>query len=142
MFDFSLGNQERCAGSSYLWLGVPALSVASLERALKFFEHEAPATGKVPSYAHTIVTRLDLTLAHLHNGDLDGALEVVRPVIGLPPDLRLAGVVRRTHALSRVLAAPALRSTPRAQEFAEQMEDFNVHNAARQLTNSKREEVS
>ncbi|MEV6987271.1 hypothetical protein AB0M95_39265 [Sphaerisporangium sp. NPDC051017] len=134
MFVFSPGNQERCAGSSYLWLGIPAASVTSLERALVYFQSEVPAMGNEPSYAHTIVTRLDLALAHLRNGDLDGALEVVRPVIGLPPDLRLAGVVRRTHVLGRLLATPALRSTPLAQQLAEQMEDFAVHNAARQLT--------
>ncbi|MFG1878018.1 helix-turn-helix domain-containing protein [Sphaerisporangium sp. NPDC049003] len=135
MLAFSPGNQERCAGSAYLWLNLPE-SKESLERALTLFAQETPPETGVPSYAHTTVTRLDLTMAHLRSGDLDGALELVQPVLGLPPEMRLAGVVRRTHVLQRLLAAPALGSRSAAQELAAQIGDFTEHNAARRLTSS------
>ncbi|MFC5107531.1 hypothetical protein [Kibdelosporangium philippinense] len=71
---------------------------------------EADALPEEPSYAHTAVTRLDLTLAHLQQGDFDGAREALSPVLELPPSRRLAGVVLlvpKDHIRSSTVAATA-----------------------------------
>jgi tetratricopeptide (TPR) repeat protein len=108
MFAFPVANQERCAGNAYLWLHQHDDSIRSLEHALAAFE--ADALPDEPSYAHTAVTRLDLTLAHLQHGDFDGARESLGPVLELPPLRRLAGVVRRTARLQRLLAGHSFQT--------------------------------
>jgi hypothetical protein len=131
MFAFPIANQERCAGNAYLWLRLHDESVQSLERALAAFE--ADALPEEPSYAHTAVTRLDLTLAHLQHGNFDGARESLGPVLELPPSRRLAGVVRRTERLQRLLAGHAFRTVGAARALSEQLEGFSAGASLRQL---------
>jgi hypothetical protein len=123
--------EERCAGNAYLWLRQPDESRQSLEQALAHFE--ADAHPDEPSYAHTAVTRLDLTLAHLHGGDFDGAREVLSPVLELPASMRLAGIVRRTDRLQRLLAGHAFRKVTAAQRLSKTVEQFSAGAALRQL---------
>jgi tetratricopeptide (TPR) repeat protein/transcriptional regulator with XRE-family HTH domain len=131
MFAFPVANQERCAGNAFLWLRRHDESIQSLERALAAFE--ADALPEEPSYAHTAVTRLDLTLAHLQQGDFDGAREALSPVLELPPSRRLAGVVRRTERLQRLLTSHTFRTTTAAGSLSERIEEFSAGASLRQL---------
>jgi tetratricopeptide (TPR) repeat protein len=131
MFAFPIANQERCTGSAYLWMRHPDEGRRSLEQALNHFE--ADAHPNEPSYAHTAVTRLDLTLAHLHSGDLDGAREAIGPVLDLRPALRLAGVLRRIEPVQRLLAGRTFRTVSAARSLSETIEDFSSGAALRHL---------
>ncbi|SMD14622.1 hypothetical protein [Kibdelosporangium aridum] len=131
MFAFPVANQERCAGNAYLWLQQHEDSIRSLERALAAFEEDAHP--EEPSYAHTAVTRLDLTMAHLRLGDFEGARESLAPVLDLPPAKRLAGVVRRSERLQRLLAGHAFKTVSGARGLSETIETFSAGASLKQL---------
>ncbi len=133
IFGFPAANQVRCAGCAYLWLGETEAAVHALEHALQLYEADEASTG---SYAHSAVTRVDLAISLLHLGRLDHAVEVVRPVLTLPPERRLAGVIRRFEVLRPLLLSGPFRDSPAARELDEQLEAFSAAGAARQLPNA------
>lgn len=131
IFAFPEANQIRCAGSALLWLGDPdSLEAAGthLERSLRLFE----AGTLQQSYAHIAVTRVDLAIVHLKRGRLDAAANTLRPVLALPADHRLNGVVRRCGELRRLLTAPRYKNLPLAQELLQAIEEFRRSNVIRQ----------
>jgi hypothetical protein len=72
------------------------------------------------------VTRADLASAHLHTGDVEAAAEILAPLLALPPHRRLAGTARRTTDLRTQLTRPEYRTSPRARDLAEQIEQFRA----------------
>jgi hypothetical protein len=116
IFAFPIANQVRCAGNAHMWLSDPrSIETArhELEEALRLFEAGIPHQ----SYAHIAVTRVDLTIVDLRLGQLDTAAATMQPVLELPTDRRLAGVVRRSGELRRQLAnsgKPSRASAPPA----------------------------
>ncbi|MFC0112580.1 hypothetical protein [Kibdelosporangium aridum] len=131
MFAFPTANQERCAGNAFLWLRQHDESIHALERALAAFETDA--LPEEPSYAHTAVTRLDLTLAHLQQGTPMVRARHSPPVLELPPLRRLAGVIRRTERLQRLLTSHAFRSVTAAGSLSKEIEEFSAGASLRQL---------
>jgi hypothetical protein len=54
-------------------------------------------------------------------------------VLELPPSLRLAGIVRRTERLQRLLAGHVLQRVTAARRLSETVEEFSAGAALRQL---------
>jgi hypothetical protein len=135
IFAFPIANQVRCAGNAHMWLSDPrSIETArhELEEALRLFEAGIPHQ----SYAHIAVTRVDLTIVDLRLGQLDTAAATMQPVLGLPTDRRLAGVVRRSGELRRQLAAPQYRRASLARELGQAVEGFCASSVTRQLAGS------
>jgi hypothetical protein len=118
-----------------MWLSDPRSTETArheLEEALRLFEAGIPHQ----SYAHIAVTRVDLTIVDLRLGQLDTAAATMQPVLGLPTDRRLAGVVRRSGELRRQLAAPQYRRASLARELGQAVEGFCASSVTRQLAGS------
>jgi hypothetical protein len=69
--------------------------------------------------------RVGAAMAHLTKGSLDGAVEEVRPVLTLSPELRVATVTGYIDNLDRRLSRPPFRNSPTAKELRQQLQAFN-----------------
>ncbi|WP_234330391.1 hypothetical protein [Streptomyces acidiscabies] len=67
----------------------------------------------------------DLALARLYTGDLDGAAEAVKPVLGLPPGQRNAGIIGSVQRVRGVLRDKKLRDAPAARALSEEITAFS-----------------
>ncbi|MFF1796792.1 hypothetical protein ACFVXQ_21685 [Kitasatospora sp. NPDC058263] len=65
--------------------------------------------------------------------ELDGAADVLRPVLSLPREWRGAGLTVRVNAIRAELASPAFRNAQLARELAERIDDFTLVAAPRIL---------
>jgi hypothetical protein len=80
----------------------------------------ADGPGPAPAYGTLAQTRISGALAHIHTGDLDGAAELLAPVLATPRSQRLGPVAARTRAVERAIQArPGLRSAPLAGTMIE-----------------------
>jgi transcriptional regulator with XRE-family HTH domain len=122
IFDFPQANALRCAGSSYLWLGEYADAERFLAQALAAFN--ADSSGG--SYAHVAVTRIDLALAQLGNGDFEAAQDTLGPVLEMSPERRLSGTVRRFEDLRAALRKPRYRRVSAAQSLSERLKTLSA----------------
>jgi hypothetical protein len=66
----------------------------------------------------------DPALARVHLHDLDGVAEALTPVLDLPADQRIGGVVASTRRIHAALLAPTFRGGPLAAELQMQIERF------------------
>jgi tetratricopeptide (TPR) repeat protein len=129
IFAFPIANQVRCAGNAHMWLGNPQKLESArreLQAALDLFEAEAQQ-----SYAHISVARVDLAIVELRLRRLDAAATTMQPVLGLPANRRLEGVVRRSGELRKQLASPHYRHTPLARELGQAVEGFCASSVTR-----------
>jgi len=123
---FTEPNRIRCAGTAVLWLGEHQTARRYLDEALTAYEHNEPDAYAHIAVTHIAVTRADLASAHLHTGDVEAAAEILVPLLALPPHRRLAGTARRTTDLRTQLTRPEYRTSPRARDLAEQIEQFRA----------------
>jgi hypothetical protein len=70
--------------------------------------------------------RVGAAIAHLMNGSLDGAVAEVVPVLGLPPNMRVATVTAYTDKLSRRLEHPQYREATGVSELKEHLAHFKA----------------
>ena len=47
--------------------------------------------------------RADLAISRVHSGEVDGAAEIIAPVLDLPPEQRINGIVHSLNRLHRAL---------------------------------------
>lgn len=66
----------------------------------------------------------DLALVHLQSGALDAAVEVLAPVMVLPPDQRVSTLTTRLARVRDELVTPAFRDSPQARDLGDQIENF------------------
>jgi hypothetical protein len=73
----------------------------------------------------------DRAIAHVHHAlarvrraDLDGARDALRPVIGLPPNQRVYGVLANLRRIQTALVDPPYHGSPTARDTAAEIEAF------------------
>ncbi|MGH8887853.1 MAG: XRE family transcriptional regulator, partial [Egibacteraceae bacterium] len=89
--------------------------------AVDAYEHAEDAEQ---SYADEAVVRADLALARAHRGDLDGSRAALQPVLDLPPDRRLSGIIAITLRVHTALRDPRYHGSPAARQTQEEIEAF------------------
>ncbi|WP_253886258.1 helix-turn-helix domain-containing protein [Actinokineospora diospyrosa] len=112
-------NRQRCLGGAYLMIGEHGNARTHLEQALDGYEQD-----RAFDYAVIAATRLDLASTHLARRDLHAAIEVTKPVLGMPDARRLEGALRRLRDLRATLATDPHRDDPTARAWADQLENF------------------
>lgn len=70
--------------------------------------------------------RVGAGIARLAQGALDGAIEQVRPVFSLAPDLRVSTVTAYMDRLDQQLCQPQLKGSKAAAELRTDIRDFNA----------------
>ncbi|OCC13987.1 hypothetical protein [Streptomyces sp. PTY087I2] len=66
----------------------------------------------------------NLSLVHLHSGDVDGAAEAIRPVLDLSPALRNNGIVVSASRVQEALRYSPARTAVTARELSEEITAF------------------
>lgn len=121
VFTFSEAKQHYYASSSLIWLPDQAESlraVSAATTAISLWE-QSDAVGRSP--VDEALVRIYQATALLHLGELDGSLEVLRPVLALPPERRISWIRKRVRGLADELRATPYNRSPLARAATEEM---------------------
>ncbi|MGH3915672.1 MAG: hypothetical protein ACRDTC_20030 [Pseudonocardiaceae bacterium] len=94
-----------------------------------------PATAR--SYGDESLARLDIAVARVALGDLDGAQEAVIPVLALPAERRIRQLSVGLSRVRSALSAPCFTRAALARSLAAELDDFRAIEAARSLGSSQ-----
>jgi hypothetical protein len=70
--------------------------------------------------------RIGAAIAHLEQGQVDGTAEDIKPVLAMPPDMRIATVTGWLHDLDTELRTGRHASSPLATSLRHQIRDFTA----------------
>lgn len=90
-------------------------------QALELYEH---SRCEDRSYSDEAGTRAELALARVHGGEVDGAHEALVPVLELPPERRIGGIVISTMRVHQALSRRRLTDSPATRHLQEAIESF------------------
>ena len=93
--------------------------------AVTAYEHAADAEV---SFSDLAGSRADLALARVRLGHVEGAYEAMRPILDLPPALRIGGIIPSVQRVSDAVSPPAGRS-PVAETMLTEIEEFTRNRA-------------
>ena len=120
LFNFPLAKQRYYAAGAYVHLdGNNSEAVTEASEALRLFEG-----GDYRSFADEAASRAELALGHLHNGDLDGAKEVMADVLALEPNRRIRGLIVTVERLQPALRDPRFFASPVARDLRQEIEAY------------------
>lgn len=100
LFAFSYAKQLYYAGSSLMWLNdEPALQRAAhdAQEAITLWEHEGEQFRSLDDEA---LAHVYMATARLKLGEIDGAMDAVRPILALPPERQISWIRRRVAELA------------------------------------------
>ncbi|MER7149660.1 hypothetical protein [Streptomyces lydicus] len=120
---FPVPRQLYYAADATAWLSDASEAEQQAEAAVAAYRQADPdewAFGDEAG-AHT-----DLALARIHAGTLDGIDEALRPVLDLPADQRINGIVASVRQVHTALRAPRWLTTPQARTAREEIEAFTA----------------
>jgi tetratricopeptide (TPR) repeat protein len=108
LFAFSRAKQLYYAGSSLMWLhDTPALQRAERDsgEAIAVWQHEGEQFRSLDDEA---LAHVYMATARLKLGEIEGAMDAVRPIIELPPERQTSWIRRRVSELSELLVGSHL----------------------------------
>ncbi|HSV67110.1 MAG TPA: helix-turn-helix domain-containing protein [Mycobacteriales bacterium] len=116
---YPYSNQLRVAATARLWAGEYDRARTELTEALSLLAQE------YDSVAHVAAARADLALAHLQSGELDAAVDVLRPLLDMrPAGNYLAGAARRSVSLVEALRGSRFVASGSARQLVSEIEEF------------------
>lgn len=124
-FGLSRASQQYLAGS--VLLEIPSAerdAIAELERATGLYA-AGPQAGEDHGFEMQMRAHIDLAMARLRVGELDGASSALRPVLALSPGKRIDPLPQRLERVRAELAGSRYHGSPQASELAEEIEDFS-----------------
>ncbi|MFF5233653.1 helix-turn-helix domain-containing protein [Dactylosporangium sp. NPDC000521] len=117
------------AGAVLLRIGQPVAAIRHAELALS-----AAAGDSTVAYGTLSQIRIWAASAHIAADTVDGAVEVLSPVLKLPTEQRLDTVARRLREVDRLISSkPTLRTSPEARGLQAAIRDFCAGSVSRQL---------
>ncbi|MFM9493694.1 XRE family transcriptional regulator [Streptomyces galilaeus] len=119
--------QENYAAAVQLRIGRPADALRSADNACALL-----AVQPVRAYGTEAQIHISQAAAHLANGEAEGALEALAPVLALPPDHRLEPVTRRLSELRASIGRPYASGTATVG-LRQAVEEFCMNSAPRHL---------
>ena len=124
-FGFSRASQHYLAGSILLEItGAERDAIAELEHAMELYA-AGPERGEDHSFELRMLAHINLAVARLRVGDLDGAKPALRPVLALPPGKRIDPLPQRLSTVRTELASSRYHGSAQAGDLAEEIEDFS-----------------
>lgn len=122
-FGFSRASQHYLAGSTLLEItGAERQASSELERATEMYA-AGPEEGEDHSFQLHMLAHIELALARLRAGDLDGARPALGPVLLLPPAKRIDPLPQRLETLRTELARS--HGSPQANGLDQEIEEFS-----------------
>lgn len=120
---FPVPRQLYYAADAAAWLPEAPEAEQQAEAAVAAYRQADPQDWAFGDQAgaHT-----DLALARVHAGTLDGIDEALRPVLDLPADQRINGIVASVRQVHVALRDPRWLTTPEARMAREEIEAFTA----------------
>jgi tetratricopeptide (TPR) repeat protein len=115
-FAFRPAKEHYYAAVTHLHLSDPASAIESARRSLSLYASGEPENR---SYGCESMASAHLAIAHLMEGDRQGAEDALAPILALPPDRRI-GSLSTTLSTGRSL----LTTRPGGEQLARQIENF------------------
>ncbi len=120
LLTFSAPRQMYYAAEALVLLANAADAEHAAAAAVDAYEQAAPADR---SFGDEAGARTDLAIARVRRGELEGAREALAPVLALPPEHRIHGVVVSAMRVHRAISRSGIGS-PVGQEMQEEIEAF------------------
>jgi transcriptional regulator with XRE-family HTH domain len=120
-WSFPTGRQAIFALSVAMYTGDAGAALRAAARA-----DDGWASGEPMVSANWAQIRVGAGIAHLSQGSLDAAIEEVRPVLSLAPELRVSTVTAYMDRLDSQLRLPQLNGNKAAAELRSDIRDFNA----------------
>ncbi|WP_163554098.1 helix-turn-helix domain-containing protein [Candidatus Frankia alpina] len=121
LFSFSYAKQLYYAGSSLIWLpDEPALRKAEQDsgRAIELWEQEGE---QFRSFDDEALAHVYMATARLKLGEIEGAMDAVRPIIELPNDRQISWIRKRVGELSLLLDDERFKHSTVAADAREEL---------------------
>lgn len=116
LLSFPVAKQEYYLGGTYTLLG----HYNEAERhASKAVEHYITGPSEERSYGDEALALVDIATARLAEGDVSGAAQRLRPILALPPELRIQQIGKAMIRVAAFLQRPALAGNVQARELAD-----------------------
>jgi hypothetical protein len=120
---FTRPRQLYYLADARVWLpGAETQAERAATEAIAAYEAAQPAQR---SFGDEAGARADQALARATGGDLEGAAQALRPVLDLPPDQRIGGVVSSVMRVHAVLRSPRLRGAPISRDTQLEIEAYS-----------------
>ncbi len=124
-----IGEQITLSTPDGLFVAADALSLlpdpAAAEQAANF---AVSAFDDIPAnqakFGNAACARIILSLARFRQGDVDGARDALRPVLDLPPQQRLYGIMTNMQRVQVTLTDARYHGSPTARDTAAEIEAF------------------
>jgi tetratricopeptide (TPR) repeat protein len=121
LLGFSEAQQSYLAGSTHLWLKEPREALAASDRAVWLFD---VGDRSERFYGAEMLALVDAATALVHSGDLEGAVDRLRPVLELPPEQRLDTVTSRLGEMRDSLRRSRYATSRPSVRIQRQIEEF------------------
>lgn len=119
---FTRPRQLYYAADTRVWLpGSERDAEQAATEAVTAFQDAAAADR---SFSDEAGSRADQALARVNNGDLDGAADALRPVLDLPADQRIGGIVASVMRVHQALRDPRHRTAPIVRDTQLEIEAY------------------
>jgi hypothetical protein len=117
---FSYARQLYYASDALAWFPerAPAAEQHAIDALTTYEDTESPGW----SFGDAAGAATNLAIARVARREVDGALEAVRPVLDLPPEQRIHGIVESINRVQRALSS--LDASPARSALQEQIESF------------------
>ena len=122
LFAFSYAKQLYYGGSSLMWLSDEMAlrrAVRDSAEAIALWETECEQTRSLDDEA---LAHVYMATARIKLGEVEGAMEAVRPVIDLPADRQISWIRRRVSELADLLDGARFKNSVVAAEAREELE--------------------
>jgi hypothetical protein len=119
---FTMPRQLYYAADTRVWLpGAEERAERAAAEAVGAYER---ADTKERSFSDEAGARADQALARANRGDLDGAAEALRPVLSLPSDQRIGGIIASVMRVHAALREASHRTAPISRTMQLEIESY------------------
>nr|WP_239382335.1 XRE family transcriptional regulator [Frankia sp. CIT1] len=128
---FTRPRQLYYAADARIWVdGASLRAEETASEAIAAYEH---ADIDERSFSDEAGARADQAWARLTGGNLEGAAESLRPVLDLPADQRIAGIIASVNRIHTALRSGPAGETTAARDLQQEIEAFSAVSAAAAL---------
>lgn len=125
---FPRPRQLYYAADTRIWL--PDADEEAERAATEAIDAYETAAPNERSFSDEAGARTDQALARVNTGDLDGAADSLRPVLNLPPDQRIGGILASVMRVHTALRNPEYRTAQIARDTQQAIESYTQVPAA------------
>lgn len=129
-FVFDSAKQQYYEALILVQLGKAQEAEIAATKAQAFFQSRPPEDR---SYGCQALAQLQLALARLISGELEGAGEALRPIFELPPNQRISSLMHNVTFARNILDDSRFQGSTAARDLTEQFEAFHRSTQARAL---------